>query len=147
MRECTCGQPSIDRYRAKMSGPLLDRIDLRVVAEPVAVDVLRAAQPGECSAKVRDRVREARERQRARLAPWGLHTNAEMPPRVLRATCPLDDASERELAKQIDRSHSARAIDRLLKLARTIADLEAKGAIDPHCIQEAAYFRGQGELS
>jgi magnesium chelatase family protein len=142
-RECTCGPGVIQRYRSRLSGPLLDRIDLQVHVEPVALETLRSAEPAEPSSAIRDRVTIARERQRARLAPWGLRCNAEMTSAVLRATCRLDDAGERTLAELVvqRRRVSARSIDRLIKVARTIADLTGLPEIDAGCLREAASFR------
>jgi magnesium chelatase family protein len=141
-RQCTCGPGLIDRYRARLSGPLLDRIDLQVQVEPVTLAELRSPQPGEASSNVRDRVTLARERQRARLAPWGLGCNAEMTSSVLRACCKLDAASEAELASLVgDKRVTARGIDRLIKTARTIADLDGNDHIDPDALREASSFR------
>src|SRR5437868_13583844 len=106
-----------------MSGPLLNRIDLRVQGEPVPLAERRSPLASEASAVVRDRVIAARDRQRARLARYGMRTNAEMSSRVMRETCPLDAACERTLAELIDSRVSARSIDRVIKVARTGADL------------------------
>ena len=144
VRECTCGPGAIDRYQQRLSGPLLDRIDLQVFVEPVELSQLRAAEGGESSAAIRERVIAARDRQRMRLAPWGLHCNAEMPSAVLRATCRLDAAGERQLAQLVEprrTKFTARSIDRLLKVARTLADLDGKDQIDGLCLIDAARFR------
>ena len=143
VRECTCGPGSVDRYRARMSGPLLDRIDLQVHVEPVTLAELRSPNPTEPSSAMRERVSAARERQRARLAPWGLGCNAEMPSSVVRAVCKLDAASETELAQLVDHQRliTARGVDRLIKTARTVADLLGQDAIDPGALREAAAFR------
>jgi magnesium chelatase family protein len=143
VRECTCSPSAIERYRQRLSGPLLDRIDLQVFVQPVALAELRASRPGESSAEIRERVVAARERQHARLAPWGIHCNAEMSSSVMRATCRLDPAGERTLARLVEerRSFTARSIDRLIKVARTVADLEDKPEIDVDCLEEAAAFR------
>jgi magnesium chelatase family protein len=142
-RECTCSGGAIDRYRARLSGPLLDRIDLHVFVRPVPLRELRRIDPGEPSLAMRERVVAARDRQRARLAAWGLRCNAEMTSAVMRATCPLDAACERTLAELVERRRavSARSIDRLLKVARTIADLTERDAIEPGALLEAAAFR------
>ncbi|MBA3393712.1 MAG: YifB family Mg chelatase-like AAA ATPase [Deltaproteobacteria bacterium] len=142
VRECTCTSHSIDRYRQRLSGPLLDRIDLHVFVQPVSLGDLRSGTPGESSAAIRERVVAARERQAARLAPWGLRCNAEMPSAVMRATCRLDAASERELEKLVKgKSFTARSIDRLIKCARTIADLDGYDEIDADRLACAASFR------
>jgi magnesium chelatase family protein len=142
-RECTCGTGSLDRYRARLSGPLLDRIDLQVHVEPVTLEVLRQHEPAESSDAIRERVLAARARQRARLRRYGLRCNAEMTSRVLRETCPLDAAGERELAILVEdhRTLSARGIDRVLKVARTLADLDGAADIDRGCLREAAQYR------
>jgi magnesium chelatase family protein len=149
VRECTCGSGAIDRYRARLSGPLLDRIDLQVQVNPITITQLRDEAPGEPSAEMRARVMQARERQYARLARFGLRTNAEMTSQVLRATCPLDARAERALVDLVERrrSLSARSIDRVLKVARTIADLEGQERIDAACIDEAARYRAVDPLA
>ena len=143
VRECTCSPHAIERYKLRLSGPLLDRIDLQVYVQPVALAALRSPQPAEASAVIRERVVAARDRQRARLSPWNLHCNAEMPTAVLRTTCPLDGAGERALAEIVEhrRSFTARSIDRLLKVARTIADLLGQDDVDADCLVEAAHYR------
>ncbi len=143
MRECTCSVGAVERYRVKLSGPLLDRIDLQAFVPPVSLRDLRDDDPGESSATIRERVVAARERQVARLAPWGLHCNAEMPSAVLRATCKLDERSERTLTELVERrgAYTARGVDRLLRVARTIADLQGLELIDAGCLLEAAVFR------
>ena len=140
---CTCSPSAVGRYRARLSGPLLDRIDLQVYVKPVPLPELRNDEPGERSDRMRDRVREARARAEHRLSEWGISCNAEMTSRILRATCKLDDACERTLATLVAerKSLSARAIDRMLKVARTLADLEGKDAITPDHLNEAAGFR------
>ena len=148
-RECTCGTGALERYRSRLSGPLLDRIDLQVAVQPVALADLRSATPAESSAAMRDRVVAARARQRARLSPWGLRSNAEMTASILRQVCPLDDACERVLADLVEkrRSLSARGIDRLIRVARTIADLDGAAAIDANALSEAAWFRAVDPIS
>jgi magnesium chelatase family protein len=143
IRECTCGSGALDRYAARLSGPLLDRIDLQVFVEPVALAELRSAAPSESSDDIRARVIAARERQHARLRRFGIRCNAEMTSSVLRATCPLDDACEQVLAELVEqrRALSARSIDRVIKVARTVADLLDQPAIDRGCLLEAAAFR------
>ena len=142
-RECTCGPAAIERYRLRLSGPLLDRIDLQVFVQPIPLRELRSAEPGESSAAIRERVVAARDRQLARLRPWRLRCNAEMPSAVQRATCKLDSLGERTLAQLVEqrRSFTARSVDRLIKVARTIADLMGQDDIDAGCLLEAASFR------
>jgi magnesium chelatase family protein len=143
VKECSCSNVAVERYRARLSGPLLDRIDLRIFVRLVALTDLRRAAAAESSADVRDRVAEARARQRARLAPWGVRTNADMSNAALRATCKLSDAAERAL-EALSRTHRAltgRSVDRILRVARTIADLTGVDEIDDGCIHEAATYR------
>ncbi len=142
VRECTCSSGSLDRYRTRMSGPLLDRIDLQVHVLPVPLATLREEAPGESSEQMRARVIAARERQQARLAAFGLRCNAEMNGAVLRATCRLSASAEDELFALVRRgTYTARSIDRLIKCARTIADLDGSDAISVDGLAEAASFR------
>jgi magnesium chelatase family protein len=143
VRVCTCSKLAVERYRTRLSGPLLDRIDLQVAVTPVPLSKLRGITPGESSARVRDRVLAARDRQHARLKRWDIDCNGEMPAAVMRECCRLDEAGERLLAKLVEerKSLSARSIDRLLKVARTIADLLGHDEIDRDDLLEAATFR------
>jgi magnesium chelatase family protein len=143
LRECVCSPTAIERYRGRMSGPLLDRIDLQVRVRSVELAELRGGEPGEASAPIRDRVVAARARQAARLARFGVRTNAEMSPTALRATCALTADAEAALARlhQARRGMTARSVDRLIKVGRTIADLAGKEAVDARCLHEAAAYR------
>ena len=143
VRECTCSRGAVERYTARLSGPLLDRIDLQVCVQPVPLAVLRSAVPAESSAAIRARVVAARDRQRVRLERFGLRCNAEMSASVLRELCPLDATAEAYLAHLVEgrRSLSARSIDRLIKVARTLADLEGHDAIDVGALIVASGFR------
>jgi magnesium chelatase family protein len=143
MRECTCSPSSLERYQLRMSGPLLDRIDLQVYVLPVPIEQLRTEAPGESSSDIRARVAAARDRQRTRLRRWNLRCNAEMSTSVMRATCKLDALGEATLADLVRRgsTFTARSIDRLIKVARTIADLTDQDAIDAGCLREAAAYR------
>ncbi|HET9992118.1 MAG TPA: ATP-binding protein, partial [Kofleriaceae bacterium] len=149
VRECTCSRGAIERYRARLSGPLLDRIDLQVHVQPVDLKDLRSPVVGETSARVRERVVAARDRQLHRLVPFGISTNAEMTTSVLRATCPLDAMGETTLALIVEhrRTLTARSIDRMLKVARTLADLDGVDAITPDHIKEASKYRTSDPLS
>ena len=142
-RSCVCSPGRVERYRRRLSGPLLDRIDLQVMVPNVSLTDLRGAGAGESSAAIRARVVEARERQGARLASLGARTNAEMSVRALRATCHLDDRAETTLRRlhQKRRGMTARTVDRMIKVARTIADLHGLEVIDGGCIAEAAAYR------
>ncbi|MFN0249269.1 MAG: YifB family Mg chelatase-like AAA ATPase [Kofleriaceae bacterium] len=148
VRVCKCSDGTKARYRQRLSGPLLDRIDLQTIVDPISLGELRDDTPGEASAPIRDRVTAARERQRHRLAPWRLHCNAEMSTTVLRATCRLDDEAERALAHIVAtrKMFTARSIDRMLKVARTIADLEDQPEVDAGAIYEASRYRAVDPL-
>jgi len=143
VRQCVCGPGAIERYRTRLSGPLMDRVDLQVEAAPVELATLRSQEDGEATAPIRERVVEARARQTARLAPYGLRTNAEMTGRVLRELCPLDVDAERELAAAVNASSwlSARSVDRILKVARTISDLDGEDRVTATAIHLAASYR------
>ena len=142
-RECTCSLGLIGRYRGRLSGPLLDRMDLQVSVPPVSLVDLRTAEPAEASSIVRERVFAARERQRRRLADWGLYCNAEMAGAVVRRTCRLDVETETVLATiaKLRRGLTGRAVDRIIKVARTLADLGGRDAIDGDDLREAAGYR------
>lgn len=142
-RSCVCSPTAVHRYRRRMSGPLLDRIDLQVFVPNVGLAELRGARPGEASAAVRERVMAARDRQARRLARFGVRTNAAMSPRTTRATCKLDDAGEATLARLYQARHgmTARTVDRIIKMARTVADLRGLDHIDAGCLREAASYR------
>jgi magnesium chelatase family protein len=142
-RSCTCTIGAVERYRARMSGPLLDRIDLQVRVHTVALAEMRAVGEAESSAAIRARVELARDRQARRLKPWGVRVNAEMSARTARVTCRLSDAAERRLSQIYAKraGMTARGIDRLIRVARTLADLEGvEDPIDaPHITEAAAY--------
>ena len=143
VRECTCSAAAIERYRARLSGPLLDRMDLQVFVRPIALAQMRETAPAETSAAIQARVSAARQRQRARLVTWGLHCNAELSTKAQRETCALNGPAEKALAKVagVRGMVTARSIDRLIRVARTIADLAEQEHIDDDCIFEAAAYR------
>lgn len=142
-RECTCSPGSVHRYMNRISGPLLDRIDLHIEVTPVLPQELSAAAVGEPSAVIRERVMRAREIQAERFREAeGIHTNAMMNSALLRECCRLDAASAALLERAMERlSLSARAYDRILKVARTIADLAGREAISSADIAEAINYR------
>jgi len=145
-RECHCTQAMIQRYMAKISGPLLDRIDIHIDVPAVNYKEMRSGTEPENSAAIRDRVMRAREIQLRRFASSGskgrLYCNAQMAPRHIRAFCELSPDCERLLERAMTQQGlTARAHDRILKVARTIADLEGAQAIDPKHIAEAIQYR------
>lgn len=142
VRECTCTALRIERYVNKISGPLLDRIDIHIDVPAVKFKELSSDMPSESSAAIRQRVVRAREIQMKRLAGDGLYANAQMTPRLLRRYCSIDGTSERLLEHAISRlGLSARAYDRILKVSRTIADLEGSQRIQPQHVSEAIQYR------
>ncbi len=142
-RVCQCSQSAIDRYKSKLSGPLLDRIDLQVPVKNVPLSELRRSDPGESSRAIRERVSAARDRQRWRLKAYPARHNAEMSSRVVRDTCKLTDKAERvlEMLHQRRSGMTGRGVERLIKVARTIADLEGEDVLDADCVYEASNYR------
>jgi magnesium chelatase family protein len=139
---CRCTGNDVLRYRSRLSGPLLDRIDLHVQVPAVAFQDLSDLRQGESSATVRNRVMAARDRQAQRFAGQPLTTNAEMESSQIRTYCQIDDKGLQILEQAVNRfGMSARAYDRILKVARTIADLEAQDNIQAKYIAEAVQYR------
>jgi magnesium chelatase family protein len=140
-RPCECPEPMVERYRARVSGPLLDRIDLQVEVPVPKLRELRQ-EPGEPSRAVALRVAAARALQQRRFAGRPLPVNGAMEPSDLRRWCPLDPAGQRLLDLAFERlGLSARALARVLKVARTIADLTAADRIAPAHVAEAIQYR------
>ncbi|MBN9657506.1 MAG: YifB family Mg chelatase-like AAA ATPase [Acidobacteria bacterium] len=136
-RECRCTGAQIQMYMGKISGPLLDRIDLHIEIPAVPYQELRSRDTGLSSAEMRQRVLAARAIQQQRG-----YVNATIPPGRLREICPLDDAGERTMEMAVRRMGlSARAHDRILKVARTIADLSASEQIQAKHVAEAVQYR------
>ena len=142
-RPCTCSPAAIRKYRARISGPLLDRIDIQVEVDSVKYDDLVSTRAEESSAAVRARVEAARAVQRARFeGREGVLTNADMGERELRDFCPLSRECSDILRLSFERLHlSARARSRIIKVARTIADLAGEESISPAHIVEAVSYR------
>ncbi len=140
--ECSCTPPMIQRYVSKISGPLLDRIDIHIDVPAVRYKELRSDKPAESSADIRARVEQARQRQQNRFSNRAIFANAQMTPRQIRAHCSLSAACEQLLENAMTRMGlSARAHDRILKVSRTIADLEGDTAIETRHIAEAIQYR------
>ena len=141
-RDCHCTPGVIQRYVSKISGPLLDRIDIHIDVPAVKYRELRSEQSAESSEAIRGRVEHARATQLERFRDDGIYANAQMSTRLIRRHCPIDEASEKLLEAAITRMGlSARAHDRILKVARTIADLDGSTAIASRHIGEAVQYR------
>ena len=140
-RECRCSSTQIMRYRSKISGPLLDRIDIHLEVTPLTDQELLNKAEGEKSEDIRERVEQAREIQKKRFS-CGFTTNALMGPKQIEEFCDTEKSAVNLLRTAInDLNLSARAYDRILRLARTIADLEGEGNILTHHVAEAIQYR------
>jgi magnesium chelatase family protein len=141
-RICKCAPPQIQRYISKISGPLLDRIDIHIDVPAVKVSELSAQEANEGSAEIRERVGRARKLQQERFAGEPVYCNAQMSPRLIRKHCQLDAGTQTLLERAITKwGLSARAYDRILKVSRTIADLAEKERISEPHISEAVQYR------
>ncbi len=142
-KECVCSPGVVQKYLNRISGPLLDRIDIHVEVIPVPFDKLASAPPAESSAQIRERVVKARQIQEERFVPWAdVHCNAQMTSKLIRQFCLLDEAGTAILKTAMERLNlSARAYDRILKVSRTIADLEQSEKILPQHVAEAIQYR------
>ncbi len=148
MKHCTCSAAAVTRYRQRISGPLLDRIDIFVEVPRVDYEKLTEGNQAEDSAEVRARVEKSRERQRLRFSESRLSSNAEMGPVEVREFCQrfLDEAANsllRMAMKQL--GLSARAFHRVLKVARTIADLSGSEGVTAAQVAEALQYRQRGQ--
>ncbi len=142
-KECTCQPAEVQRYMTRISGPLLDRIDLHIEVPAVKYRELASKEHGECSAEIRARVTAARARQTARFrARKGLYANADMQSSQIREFCGINGTGEELLKMAITKlGLSARAYDRILKVSRTIADLAQSEGIKPEHVAEAIQYR------
>ncbi len=139
---CNCSPSQIKRYRSKISGPIIDRIDLHVSVPAVKTEDLKTKKRGEPSEKVRERVIRAWEVQKRRFKELPINFNGQMGRREVRQFCKLTKEAEEILIKAVRAlGLSARSYDRILKVSRTIADLDQKGEIEPQHIAEAVSFR------
>ncbi len=142
-KQCTCRSGAIARYLSKISGPLLDRLDLQIELFPVAFDSLASKQQAEPSAAIKARVEAARKRQQARSETGLFYANADLPSALVARYCMLDDKGKAVLKQAFERMGlSARAYDRVLRVARTIADLEGAENITAAHVAEAVQYRG-----
>ena len=129
-RRCSCSPQAIQRYRSRISGPLLERFDLQVEVDPVSYEDLTTTEPIETSADIRKRVQAAREIQEKRFSGTSIFCNAQIPAGKLQQYCPMEETAERLVQDAFDRlGLSARSYDRLLKVGRTIADLAGSACI------------------
>ena len=140
--KCTCSRREVERYVEKISGPLLDRIDLHINVPSVEYEALRRKTAPEDSAAVRERVLAARAVQLARFAGTDVKCNAQLPPSMLAAFCGLDTAGDKLMKSAFERMGlTARSHDRVLRVARTIADLEGAERIEAPHLAEAVQYR------
>ena len=141
-KECTCSAAAVHRYMAHISGPLMDRIDIHIEVVPVSIAEMNTTQRAESSAEIRRRVVAARNIQQQRFAGLDIHCNAMMNSSMLRTFAPLSRECSELLERAMTRLNlSARAYDRVIKVARTIADLEGCANIEPQHISEAIGYR------
>ncbi len=146
--ECSCTPAEIKRYMRRISGPLLDRIDIHIRVPRVKYEDLASKKKAESSAAIRQRVEQARQIQRKRLQPYGLFCNAQMSHAVIRKECPLGKDAQQLLAQAFEHLLlSARSYDRIIKVARTIADLAGAQDIAAMHIAEAIQLRNDIGLS
>lgn len=141
-RSCICSQNAVQKYLNRISGPMLDRMDLHVEVPPVDYAALSNNKPAETSAEIRARVNAARKIQQERYRGTGINCNARLTPALLRKYCVMTDDAKEQLQLSFEKlGLSARAYDRILKVARTIADLEGVEVIDRAQIYSAIRFR------
>ncbi len=141
-KQCTCAAGAAQRYLSRVSGPLLDRIDIHIEVPPVDFEKLADAEKGEPSAAMRQRVEAARKLQQARLAGTGVTCNAHMPAGLTKECCRPTDAAMRLLEGAFEKlGLSARAYDKILRVARTIADLDGSETIETPHVAEAVQYR------
>ena len=139
---CTCSENQVDQYMRRISGPLLDRIDMYVEVPSVEYEAMRRKEKPESSAVIRRRVNAAREVQKQRFSGTEVSCNAYMPPAMIGQFCALDAAGERLMQSAFDRlGLTGRSHDRILRMARTIADLEGAARIEAPHLAEAIQYR------
>jgi len=141
-QKCSCSHYQVERYLNKVSGPLLDRIDIHIEVPRLDPDVLASSPTGESSAEIRSRVNQVRQIQQQRFEGEEINCNAEMSGKLLEEHCNLTKEGQKLLRSAIERLNlSARAYDRILKLGRTIADLDNESMIEVDHIAEAIQYR------
>lgn len=141
-RQCSCTPQAVSRYLSKISGPLLDRIDLHIEVPPVDYDQLSSGEKSESSAQIKERVNAAREIQLKRYKGTGITCNANAGPQLLRETALLSSGADELMKMAFERfGFSARTYDRIIKVSRTIADLDGSETIEPMHMAEAVQYR------
>jgi magnesium chelatase family protein len=139
---CRCSEEAIKRYMNKVSGPILDRIDLQLEVAKVTFDDMANTVPSESSKDILLKVKIARKIQTDRFEHYGIYSNSEMPRKLIEKYCVLSQGSKRLMKTAMDRlGMSARAYDKVLRISRTIADLEARENITEEDVMEALQYR------
>tara|TARA_B100001971_G_C18045488_1_gene459973 strand:- start:312 stop:719 length:408 start_codon:yes stop_codon:yes gene_type:complete len=134
------------KYKNKISGPIIDRIDLHVEVPRLAFEKLNQKEKAESSASIRDRVNQARSKQSARLKEYGIFTNNEMTAQIVKDVCRLNSETQQLIKQAVNSLHlSARSFHRILKVSRTIADLEDSDEITSPHVAEALQYRPKTE--
>jgi magnesium chelatase family protein len=145
-RPCRCAPHRVQQYRQRLSGPLLDRIDLRLTVPRLSKRELLGEEPAESSAAIRERVEEARERQRHRYRELGIESNAQLPGPFARRFARLTDQANALLSRAVERLElSGRGFDRALKVARTVADLAGSERVEASHLAESLSYRASLE--
>jgi magnesium chelatase family protein len=141
-RACRCSPQQIRKYQGRISGPLMDRIDLHIEVPSVKYAALAGGREGESSASIKKRVEASRAAQKKRFGSSGVLTNARMTEKQIQAHCAIDEESHRLMEMAVEKlGLSARAMNRVLKVSRTIADLEGREKIEPAHVAEAIQYR------
>lgn len=141
-KECTCLPDAITRYINKISGPLLDRIDIQVEVNQVNYNKIKEEKATESSKEIKNRVNKARKIQQERYKEYGIYSNSELTPKLINKYCKIDNKTSKILEDAFNKlGFSARAYNRILKVARTIADLDEKENIELQHVAEAIQYR------
>jgi magnesium chelatase family protein len=142
LHQCMCTPHQIQSYRSRVSGPLMDRIDIHIEVPAIKFNEIASDAAAEASSSIRQRVTRARQIQQDRFKSDGIYANAQMKPRHIRKYCRIDEASQNLMERAMNKlGLSARAYNRILKVSRTIADLEGGNKILSHHISEAIQYR------